>query len=143
MDYKFQSLAYVLINSQFSQALAKPETARLIFQLIFLSLAKNMTAHGPLKTELTRGFRVEGLGLTQRVQVPNNHILTQTLYYNYYYLKPKYLIIGYMDPLGKFWETCRGHLSFHEFSFMFGDFVAAAAGLTVLFFVISRSQELP
>ena len=35
-----------------------------------------------------------------RVQVPNNHILTQNLYYNYYYPKPKYLIIGYMDPLG-------------------------------------------
>ena len=35
-----------------------------------------------------------------RVQVPNNHILTQNLYYNYYYPNPKYLIIGYMDPLG-------------------------------------------
>ena len=35
-----------------------------------------------------------------RVQVPNNHILTQNLYYNYYYPKPKYLIIGYLDPLG-------------------------------------------
>ena len=38
------------------------------------------------------GFRVSGLGL------PNNHILTQNLYYNYYYPTPKYLIIGYMDP---------------------------------------------
>ena len=37
---------------------------------------------------------------TQRVQVPNNHILTQDLYYNHYYPNPKYLIIGYMDPLG-------------------------------------------
>ena len=37
---------------------------------------------------------------TLRVQVPNNHILTQNLYYNYYYPKPKYLIIGYLDPLG-------------------------------------------
>ena len=36
--------------------------------------------------------------LTLRVQVPNNHMLTQSLYYNYYYLYPKYLIIGYMDP---------------------------------------------
>ena len=35
-----------------------------------------------------------------RVQVPNNHILTQNLYYNYYYPNPKYPIIGYMDPLG-------------------------------------------
>ena len=38
---------------------------------------------------------------TLRVQVPNNHILTQNLYYNYNYPKPKYLIIGYLDPLGK------------------------------------------
>ena len=37
---------------------------------------------------------------TLRVQVPNNHILTQNLYYNYYYPNPKYLILGYMDPLG-------------------------------------------
>ena len=35
-----------------------------------------------------------------RVQVPNNHILTQNLYYNYYYPNPKYLIIGYLDPYG-------------------------------------------
>ena len=35
-----------------------------------------------------------------RVQVPNNHILTPNLYYSYYYPKPKYLIIGYLDPLG-------------------------------------------
>ena len=40
------------------------------------------------------------LRLPLRVQVPNNHILTQNQYYNYYYPKPKYLIIGYMDPLG-------------------------------------------
>ena len=38
--------------------------------------------------------------LTLRVQVPNNHILTQNMYYNYYYPNPKYQIIGYMDPLG-------------------------------------------
>ena len=37
---------------------------------------------------------------TLRVQVPNNHILTKNLYYNYYYPNPKYVIIGYMDPLG-------------------------------------------
>ena len=35
-----------------------------------------------------------------RVQVPNNHILTQKLYYNYYYPRLKCLIIGYLDPLG-------------------------------------------
>ena len=39
------------------------------------------------------GFRVEAL----RVQVPNNHILTQNLYYNSKY---KDLIIEYLDPLG-------------------------------------------
>ena len=38
---------------------------------------------------------------TLRVQVPNNHILTQNLYYNDYYPKPQYLIIGYLDPLGE------------------------------------------
>ena len=37
---------------------------------------------------------------TLRLQVANNHILTQNLYYNYYDPKPKYLIIGYLDPLG-------------------------------------------
>ena len=36
--------------------------------------------------------------LTLRVQVPNNHILTQNLYYHYYYPNPKYLNIGYLDP---------------------------------------------
>ena len=39
-------------------------------------------------------------GHTLRVQVPNSYILAQNLYHNYYYLKPKYLTIGYMDPLG-------------------------------------------
>ena len=39
---------------------------------------------------------------TLRVQVPNNHILTQNLYYNYDYPNPTYLNISYMDPLGKF-----------------------------------------
>ena len=35
---------------------------------------------------------------TLRVQVPNNHILAQNLYYNSYYPNPKYPIIGYLDP---------------------------------------------
>ena len=38
------------------------------------------------------------LQVTLRVQVPNNHILTQNLYYNYYYPNLKYPNIGYMDP---------------------------------------------
>ena len=37
-----------------------------------------------------------------RVQVPNSHTLTQNLYYNYYYPKPKNRIIGYLDLLGVF-----------------------------------------
>ena len=37
---------------------------------------------------------------TLRVQVPNNHMLTQNLYQNHYYPNPKYPIIRYMDPLG-------------------------------------------
>ena len=38
--------------------------------------------------------------LSLRIQVPNNHILAPKLYYNYYYPNPKYLTIGYTDPLG-------------------------------------------
>ena len=43
-----------------------------------------------------------------RVQVLNNHILTQNPYYNYYYPNPKYLIIGYMDSLGNMINTYFG-----------------------------------
>ena len=39
-------------------------------------------------------------GPTLRVQVANNHILTQNLHYNSHYPKPEYLIIGHLDPLG-------------------------------------------
>ena len=39
-----------------------------------------------------------GLRLSLSVQVPNNHILTQHLYYNYCYPRPQYLIIGYLNP---------------------------------------------
>ena len=46
--------------------------------------------------EPTYNFRVQDSECTTlRVQVPNNQILTQNLSYNYYYPKPKYLIIGY------------------------------------------------
>ena len=37
-----------------------------------------------------------GVYLTLRVQVPNNCILPQNLYYNSYYPNPKYLVIGYL-----------------------------------------------
>ena len=43
--------------------------------------------------------------------MPKNHILTGNLYYNYYYPKPKYLIIGYLDPLGS------GFLGFRVYGF--------------------------
>ena len=33
-----------------------------------------------------------------RVQVFNIHMFPPNLYHNYYYPKPKYLIIGYLDP---------------------------------------------
>ena len=51
------------------------------------------------KHESLRGLPTP-VQLSLRVQVYNNHILTQKVYYSYYYPKPKYLIIGYMDPLG-------------------------------------------
>ena len=37
---------------------------------------------------------------TRKPQVPNSHILTQNLYYKYYYPIPKYPIIRYLDILG-------------------------------------------
>ena len=46
--------------------------------------------------------------VTLRVQVPNNHILTQNLYYNFYY--PKYLNIGYMGLYGN-WTLTKNALS--------------------------------
>ena len=48
-----------------------------------------------------RDFRFGGRSQTLRVQVPNIHTFTQNQYYNYYCLIPKYLLIGYMDPLEK------------------------------------------
>ena len=58
--------------------------------------------------DLRKGVRVNNmvtvpyntLFIILRVQVRNNHILTQNLYYNEYYLEPKYPIIGYLDGLG-------------------------------------------
>ena len=49
------------------------------------------------------GFRVNPE--TLRVQILENHILAQNLYKNDDYPRPKYLIIGYMDPLGKYLES--------------------------------------
>ena len=61
-----------------------------------IALLAQFLSLGPL-TYLALKFRNSD---SLRVQVPNNHILTQNLYYKYYYPKPKYLTIGYMDPLG-------------------------------------------
>ena len=63
---------------------------------------------------------VSGGILTLRVQVPSNPILTQNLYYNYYYAKPKCLIIGYLDPL------CYTTF-FDMFSVFAGDLASLAA----------------
>ena len=46
------------------------------------------------------GLLAMHFSIPQRVQVPNNHILTQNLYYTPYYPTRKYLIIGYLDLLG-------------------------------------------
>ena len=47
-----------------------------------------------------------------RVQVPNDHILAQNLHQNHYYPKPKYLMIGYMDPQAqRALPSCWAHLS--------------------------------
>ena len=54
-----------------------------------------MSSNGLLAVLVNRFL---GYYLTPRVQVPNIHILTPNLYYNYYYQYPKYLNIGYMDP---------------------------------------------
>ena len=52
-----------------------------------------MTLAGPFVVSRLCGCKV-------MLQYLNNHILTQNLYYNYYYPNPKYLIIAYMDPPG-------------------------------------------
>ena len=61
-------------------------------------LAKN---HKHASLEPVSSKSTEALdNFAARVQVPNNHILTQNLYYNHYYQNPKYPIIRYMDPQG-------------------------------------------
>ena len=61
---------------------------------------RTSTHEGYEEVVLKRGasFHSQSPRLTLRVQVPNIHILTQNLYYNYYYPNPKYLINGYMGP---------------------------------------------
>ena len=72
-----------------------------MFALIFLiHFSKKALFAGPsLKPRVSRSLLITTfLEMPLRVQVPNNHILTQNLYYNYYYPNPKYRNIGYMDP---------------------------------------------
>ena len=45
-----------------------------------------------------------------RVQVPNNYVLTQNLYHNYYYPQPQYQIVGYLDPLGSAFRGIGGKI---------------------------------
>ena len=65
--------------------------------LRYQALGFRVSAQG---VTLRDGISVCGV-LTLRVQVHTNHILTQNLYYNFDSPNPKYLILGYMDPLGK------------------------------------------
>ena len=48
---------------------------------------------------IPKGTTIGPLGITLRVQVPNNHILPK-IELHAYYPKPKYLIIGSFGPLG-------------------------------------------
>ena len=43
---------------------------------------------------------IQYLPKTLSVQVTNNHMFTQNLYYSFCFTKPRYLVIGYLDPLG-------------------------------------------
>ena len=52
----------------------------------------------PLRSKGFKEFEIPWFYISLPVQVPDNHILPQNLYYNYYYPIPKYLIIGYLDP---------------------------------------------
>ena len=56
----------------------------------------------PFSDTITMSSCLQALSffMTLRVQVPNKQILTQNLYSNSYYPNPKYLVIGYTDPLG-------------------------------------------
>ena len=51
-----------------------------------------------LRMERERASLIRAVG--SRLAGTNTQILTQSLYFNYYHLNPKYLIIGYMDTLG-------------------------------------------
>ena len=52
----------------------------------------------PGQSHTTQKF-LSGLKIP-RVQGPDHEMLIQNLYYNHYYPKPKYQILGYLDPLG-------------------------------------------
>ena len=72
--------------------------------LLLRGLLKPSTSSTPSLHKPTKDF-------TLRVQVPDYHILTRNLYYNYYYPHPIYLHIRYLDSLGdNAIETCCGCL---------------------------------
>ena len=62
-------------------------------QSIFLDLGVDCGSKATTEPQVSKSTHVH----TLRVQVPNNHILTPNLFYNYYYPNPKYPNIGYMD----------------------------------------------
>ena len=53
-----------------------------------------------IEPNILNATSVQSYMLTLRVQVHNIHILPPNLHYNSYYPELKYLIIGYLDPLG-------------------------------------------
>ena len=74
--------------------------------------------------------------------MPNNHILTQNHSYNSYYPNPKYVIIGYMDPLG-LWGSRRDCLEPRggEFGFIM-DCLEMCEGCLLLVFYSSKASPL-
>ena len=75
-------------------------TATICRIIAFLIKFGDFGLWGPGTTQVWKVKEMFHISL--RVQVHNKHTLAQNLYHNYYYPNPKYLLIGYMDPLGLF-----------------------------------------
>ena len=78
-----------------------------------LHIPHNVSLYDPHRTLSDPPFAL-------KTHVPHNQILTQNLYYVFYYPNPKYLKFGYMDLLGYIlWSfsshalTCLGLLEHH------------------------------
>ena len=78
------------------------------YHICFIFRLRILSPYSSRNTKILVCSSTEKLIIPLRVQVPNNHILTQNQYYNSYYPNPKYLIIGYMDPLGNFEGSTQG-----------------------------------